>query len=65
MGILGFLFGKKPKINFTNDGLVSHDLDAKKWDAWKDRYTKAAELDWKTHRGMRGKGNPKIPPSNQ
>ena len=64
MGILEFLFGKKPKINFTKDVTVSHDLGQKKWDDWKDRYSKAAEFDWKTHRGARGKANSKLPPSS-
>ena len=40
MGLIEFLFGKKPKINFEKDGSVRHDHTDKKWDDWKNRFAK-------------------------
>lgn len=55
MGIIEFLFGKKPKIIFDKGGTVKHDHPEKKWDEWKDRFGKNPDYNWKNHTGKVGK----------
>lgn len=54
MSLLDFLFGKKPKINFSKDGKTSHDLGDKKWQDWKDRFEKNPDYNYKNHVGNSG-----------
>tara|TARA_B100001248_G_C27397744_1_gene466955 strand:- start:6397 stop:6576 length:180 start_codon:yes stop_codon:yes gene_type:complete len=56
MGIIEFLFGKKPKIHFDKSGSVRHDLKPEQWQAWKDRFAKNPDFNWKNHTGKVGKG---------
>jgi hypothetical protein len=51
MGLIEFLFGKKPKINFEKDGSVRHDHTDKKWDDWKNRFSKNPDYNWRNHSG--------------
>lgn len=53
MGILAFLFGKKPKIVFTDDGRAIHEHDEKKWQVWKNRFEKNVDYDWRKHVGTK------------
>jgi len=53
MWILDFLFGKKPKINFSKQGQTYHDHSEEKWRLWKDRFEKNPEFNWKNHIGRR------------
>ncbi len=53
MKLLEFLFGKKPLINFTDDGRAKHVHTDKKWQEWKDRFGKNPEYDWKQHVGTK------------
>lgn len=55
MGLLQFLFGKKPKILFTEEGRTRHDLDEDIWKAWKERFAKNPEYDWQKHVGKSGR----------
>jgi len=55
MGILAFIFGKKPKINFDKTGSVRHDLEDRQWQAWKDRFAKNPNFNWRNHVGKVGK----------
>ena len=48
--ILGFLFGKSPDI-FDAKGNVVHKLPAEKWKAWRDRFERKKEYDWRAHKG--------------
>ncbi len=49
---LGFLFGKKPDI-FDAQGNVVHKFPPEKWKAWRDRFEKNAEFDWRKHQGTK------------
>ena len=51
MGIISFLFGKKPKINFTKQGNVRHDLPEEKWKNWRDRFEQNPDYNWRNHTG--------------
>ncbi|MAF91673.1 MAG: hypothetical protein CL674_10420 [Bdellovibrionaceae bacterium] len=51
MGIISFLFGKKPLIHFTKQGSVRHDLPEEKWKKWKDRFEQNPDYNWKNHTG--------------
>ena len=53
MWLLDFLFGKKPLLNFGKDGRASHNLSNEKWQAWKDRFGKNPEFDWRAHAGTK------------
>lgn len=55
MGIIEFLFGKKPKIVFDKTGSVRHIHEEKKWNDWKDRFSKNLNYNWKNHTGKVGK----------
>ncbi len=50
--VLGFLFGKSPDI-FDEKGNVVHKFSAEKWQAWRDRFEKNAEFDWRKHQGTK------------
>ena len=50
--LLGFLFGKPPKIIFTDDGHVRHKHSDKYWEDWKNRFSQDANYNWKNHSGM-------------
>lgn len=54
MGILGWLFGKKPHIHFTKDGKAIHEHEPRKWSEWEDRFRKNPSYDWKDHAGKHG-----------
>lgn len=54
MGILGFLFGYKPKIKITEKGRVAHVHTEKKWDDWKNRFRQNPDYNWKRHAGTEG-----------
>lgn len=58
MGILSFLFGKKPKVNFSENGRVYHDHPEKKWEDWKNRFRQNPDYNWRDHTGT--KGTPKL-----
>jgi hypothetical protein len=53
MGFIEFLFGKNPKIVFTDDGRAKHDHTQSKWDDWKNRFQKNKEYDWRSHVGTK------------
>lgn len=53
MGLLDFIFGKKPKIKFTRDGRTKHDFSDQKWQEWKDRFEKNPAYDWRQHSGTK------------
>lgn len=53
--ILGFLFGKMPKI-FNSQGAVQHDLGKQKWQAWEEKQISDPSYDWKHHSGKNYKG---------
>jgi len=53
MGILGFIFGKKPGLNFTKAGKVSHNHKPEYWEAWKKRFSQDPNLNWKNHAGVK------------
>ena len=55
MGIIAFLFGKKPKIIFEKDGSCRHQFDDKKWLEWKNRFEKNPNFNWRNHVGKVGK----------
>ncbi len=57
MGIIDFLFGKKPKIIFDNKGSVRHEHTEKKWDDWKNRFRQNPDYNWRNHTGKVGKKN--------
>ena len=48
--ILDILFGKSPDI-FDANGNVVHKLSDERWKAWRDRFEKNADFDWRKHRG--------------
>jgi len=48
--VLEFLFGKSPDI-FDAQGNVLHKFPPEKWQAWKDRFEKDKNYDWRHHRG--------------
>lgn len=52
--VLDFLFGKSPDI-FDVNGNVLHKLPPEKWKAWRDRFEKKSEYDWRQHRGTERK----------
>jgi hypothetical protein len=54
MGILGWLFGKKPKITFTLNGRIQHDFPEKKWSDWNNRFKQNPVYNWKHHSGTQG-----------
>ncbi len=60
MGLLSFLFGKKPKITFTDDGRAIHNHPQKKWDDWKNRFQQDPHYNWRNHSGT--KGTPQFTP---
>lgn len=47
-----FLFGKPPKITFTDEGKVFHKHPDKYWEDWKNRFSQDASYNWKNHSGM-------------
>ena len=53
MWLVEFLFGKKPKIVFTKDGRAKHEHGPEKWEAWKDRFRKNPEYNWRNHVGTK------------
>ncbi len=55
--LLDFLFGKSPDI-FDAQGNVFHKLPPEKWKAWRDRFEKTGEYNWRHHRGTERKINP-------
>lgn len=48
--VLNFLFGKKPDI-FDAQGNVVHKLPEDRWQAWRDRFDKNKNYDWRHHKG--------------
>jgi hypothetical protein len=52
--LLDFLFGKSPDI-FDAQGNVVHKLPPEKWKAWRERFEKKTEYDWRHHRGTERK----------
>lgn len=50
--VLDILFGKSPDI-FDEKGNVVHKLPAERWQAWRDRFEKNPEFDWRQHRGTK------------
>lgn len=52
--LLGFLFGKSPDI-FDANGNVLHKLPPERWKAWRERFEKSSEYDWRQHRGTERK----------
>lgn len=50
--LLDFIFGKSPDI-FDSKGNVVHKLPPDKWQAWRDRFEKNPEYDWRAHRGTK------------
>ena len=52
--VLDFLFGKSPDI-FDANGNVLHKLPPEKWKAWRERFEKKSEYDWRRHRGTERK----------
>ena len=61
--VLDFLFGKDAKI-FNKKGVVEHDLGAKKWSGWSDRFTKNPDYDFAQHQGRAEKKNDTVPSDN-
>ena len=55
MGLVSFLFGKNPKIIFTKEGSVRHELPENKWKAWKERFSENPDYNWRNHAGKTGK----------
>ncbi len=52
MGLLDFLFGKKPKVVFKPDGTVVHNHKKSYWDRWKNRFL-GPDYDWRNHSGLK------------
>ena len=52
--LLDFLFGKSPDI-FDAEGNVLHKFPEEKWQAWRARFEKNKEFDWRKHRGTERK----------
>ncbi len=52
--ILYFIGGKPPQVNFRN-GEITHDHPEKKWQAWKDRFEKDPNYQFRQHSGISGK----------
>ena len=52
--VLDFLFGKAPDI-FDANGKVVHKFSPEKWKAWRDRFEKDKNFDWRQHRGTERK----------
>ena len=52
MGILNFLFGKKPDI-FDADGTVRHKHPAQKWNKWNNRFVNNPDYNWRNHTGVK------------
>lgn len=50
--LFGFLFGRSPKIMFTDSGQVSHQHPDKYWEDWKNRFSQDSSYNWKNHSGM-------------
>lgn len=50
--LLDFLFGKSPDI-FDAQGNVLHKLPPEKWKAWRERFEKKSEYDWRQHKGTK------------
>ena len=48
--ILEKIFGKDPDI-FDAQGNVMHKLPESRWTAWRARFEKGANYDWRTHVG--------------
>lgn len=48
--ILGFLFGKMPKI-FNPQGSVQHDIGKKRWKDWEEKQLTDPSYNWKHHTG--------------
>jgi len=48
--VLGFLFGKSPDI-FDANGNVVHKLPPEKWKAWRERFERSSNYDWRLHKG--------------
>jgi hypothetical protein len=61
MGIIGWLFGKKPFIHFTKDGKAVHEHEARKWSDWEDRFRKNPMYNWRDHAGKHGGSALKAP----
>ena len=53
--LLGFLFGRAPKI-FDSKGRVVHQHPDQKWKDWDNRYQMGSEFNWRNHVGMRASG---------
>lgn len=58
--VLDFLFGKDAKI-FNKKGVVEHDLGAKKWSGWSDRFAKNPDYDFTQHQGRAEKKSDATP----
>lgn len=50
--VLQILFGKSPDI-FDEKGNVVHKLPPERWQAWRDRFEKNPEYDWRHHQGTK------------
>jgi hypothetical protein len=50
--VLDFLFGKSPDI-FDAQGNVVHKFPPEKWKAWRERFEKNEEFDWRKHQGTK------------
>lgn len=50
--VLDFIFGKAPDI-FDDKGNVVHKLPSERWQAWRDRFEKSADFDWRKHQGTK------------
>ncbi len=63
MGLLSLIFGKKPKVIFTDDGRVVHKHPEKKWEDWKNRFRQNPDYNWRSHSGTKGvpQSKPKKP----
>lgn len=55
MGLISFLFGKKPKIIFNKDGSTRHEHPDKKWEDWNNRFKQNPDYNWRNHTGKVGK----------
>ena len=47
-----FLFGRSPRIIFTDYGQVRHKHPDKYWEDWKNRFSQDSTYNWKNHSGM-------------
>lgn len=56
--VFDFIFGKSPDI-FDAQGNVLHKFPAEKWKAWRDRFEKSSDYDWRQHRGTKREIKPK------